>query len=105
MKKIYFLLTVVICILFAGCRYTGINTPVSYGTIQFVNNHSDPYLVKVRGNTSFEYSQKGNSSKTYKVEVGYYNVHVEQQSGYLLYPTEKDYEFYVKESKNTIVSY
>ncbi len=51
------------------------------------------------------FTLNGKQSVTKTVEEGYYNVHVKQQSGYLLYPTEKDYEFYVKENKTSIVSF
>ena len=79
--------------------------PIETGKIQFVNNNSDPYKVVVNGNTSLQFVQNARTS-VYKVaEVGYYSVKVTQQSGYLLYPTEKTFNFYVKEDKTSVVSY
>lgn len=76
-----------------------------YGYIQVINNSSSPYTVSIKGNTSMSFSLNGGTSTTKTVEIGYYNVHVKQQSGYLIYPTEHDYEFYVNENKTQIISF
>ena len=105
MKKVIFIFCAVICCAFMGCKKGSILNPIETGSIQFVNNNSDPYGVVVKGNTSLQFVQKAKTSVYKTVEVGYYNVKVIQQSGYLLYPTEKEYSFYVKENQTTVVSY
>ena len=111
MKKFLSLLVVALCgLIITSCSDR--NSPNAsqqstkkYGYIQVLNNSSDPYTISIKGNTSMSFTLNGKQSVTKTVEVGYYNVHVRQQSGYLLYPTEKDYEFYVKENKTSIVSF
>ena len=111
MKKILSLLFICICMVLVGCsdRNSPTNptnpTGKKYGYIQVLNNSSSPYTISIKGNTSMTFSLNGRTSITKTVETGYYNVHIKQQSGYLLYPTEQDYEFYVNENKTQIVSF
>lgn len=105
MKKVIFIFCAVLCCVFMGCSKGSILNPVETGNIQFVNNNSDPYGVVVKGNTSLQFVQNARTSVYKTVEVGYYNVKVIQQSGYIFYPTEKEYSFYVKENQTTVVSY
>ena len=101
MKKNLFIICALLCCVLMGCSNSSIQT----GRIQFINNHSDPYKVVVKGNTSLQFVQSANTNVYKVVEVGYYNVKVTQQSGYILYPTEKEYNFYVKENQSSVVSY
>jgi len=85
--------------------YTPVENTKKYGQIQVLNNSSSPYTVTIKGNTSSSFTLNGQQSITKTVEVGFYHVHVKQQSGYIFYPTEHDYEFYVKENQTSIVSF
>lgn len=105
-----YLFLIVVSTMMFGC--TERNTPHNYGEpsvqtgyIQCLNNTSDPYIVTIKGNTSYNFTLESRKSITKTVEIGYYNVHVKQQSGYLFYATEKDYEFYVTANKTNIVSF
>ena len=105
MKKHLFLLTIGLTLLFSACSE---NSPInikSYGTIQCVNNTSDPYYVNINGNTPLSFTLEGHHYVTKTVETGYYNVHIKQKNGYLIYPTEKDYSFYVNANENKLVSF
>lgn len=79
--------------------------PVEYGTIQLVNNSKYPFSITIKGNTPSTFSIQGQTSITKTVEVGFYNIHVKQQSGYIFYATESDYEGYVTKGQNLIVSF
>lgn len=109
MKKYLALFLLVVSVVLIGCSdRNSPSNPAStkkYGYIQVLNNSSSPYTISIRGNTSLTFTLNGNQSITKQVETGYYNVHVKQQSGYILYPTEKDYEFYVRENQTSIVSF
>ena len=115
MKRLLFLIIVTVCSLaITSCsdrnspnnpRETTNNNDIKYGYIQVINNSSSPYAITIKGNTPLAFTLNGQQSITKKVEVGYYNVHVQQQSGYLLYPTEHDFEGYVKENKTSIISF
>ena len=62
---------------------------VCQGTIQFVNNSSNPYTVSVSGYGSFVL--QGNHWIKKQYDKGSYIVNVKQNSGYLFYPTEESY--------------
>lgn len=80
-------------------------TNKKYGYIQVINNSTSPYTITIKGNTPSSFTLNGQSVITKTVEVGYYNVHVKQQSGYLLYPTEHDYDGYVEENQTCVISF
>lgn len=103
MKKLFFLFIVAVSCAFISCSDR--NNPISYGSIQCINNNSDPYYVTINGNTPLKFTQNAKTTITKKVEYGYYTIYVKQASGYLLYPTEKEFNFYVKSGKNSVVSY
>lgn len=64
-----------------------------------------PFTVTIKGNTPDTFTLEGMTSTTKTVEVGFYRVHVKQQSGYLLYATENDYEGYVTTKNGLIISF
>ena len=109
MKKYLVLFLLITSVVLFGCSDR--NSPSSpssttkYGYIQVVNNSSSPYSINIKGNTHLTFTLNGEQSITKKVETGYYNVHIKQISGYILYPTEKDYEFYVNEDKTSLISF
>ena len=110
MKKYTFLIITILSMLMLGCKDRNSpsepeKTAKQYGKIQIINNHTDPYTVTVKGNTSSSFMLYGNKYQTISVEVGYYNVHVKQFSGYILYPTEKDYELRVYANKQEVISF
>lgn len=105
MKRL--LLIAITAIAFTGCTKDDKNTGTSggsdMGTIQFINNSNNPYRVYLNNNEIAE--QKGNTSFSKSVSTGFYKVTVSQVSGYLVYPTVKNYEFNVAKGANEIVSY
>ena len=105
MKKIFYLLLFVAIAILTSCSGRNEPTQQKVGYIQVLNNTSDPYYVTFKGNTATSFTIQGKYSTTKAVTPGYYNIHVKQQSGYLLYPTEKDYEGYVYEGRTMIVSF
>jgi len=54
--------------------------------LRFTSTSSNPYLIEVDGNSNVI---SGNTYKDYKLTKGTYSWKVTQQSGYVLYPTEK----------------
>lgn len=105
MKKYTYILFFLIGMMMVGCSSDSPLVIKQYGTIQCINNNSDPYIVTIKGNTSLSFTLEARKSITKSVEVGYYDVHVKQKSGYLFYPTEKDYEFYVQDNQNHVISF
>ena len=107
MKKYLYFLLFAVCVLLVGCksRNEPSQTSKDAGYIQIVNNTSDPYHISIKGNTPLSFSINGKTSITKTVTPGYYGVHIKQQSGYYLYPTEKDYEVYVKNGNTYLISF
>lgn len=105
MKKL--LLPVFAAIIFAGCAKEPTATPKApvceTGTLQFVNNSNHPYNVYVNG--SFEFQQAGNTSREQDFTNGSYVIKVEQESGYLVYPTIKEYSGNLPGCGKVVVSY
>ena len=95
MMKILLLLALLSVVLFPSCDsesgggggYGG--DYVCKGTIQFVNNSSNPYTVSVSGYGSFVL--QGNHWIKKQYDKGSYIIYVKQNSGYLFYPTEESY--------------
>ena len=113
-KQLLFLVISCIVLILSSCNKNNIFTPneptqptkpIEYGTIQCINNSKHPFSITIKGNTPMTFTLEGKTSVTKKVEVGYYTIHVKQQSGYLLYATENDYEGYVTKNNNYIVSF
>lgn len=73
------------------------------GTIQFVNNSTNPYSVYLNG--AFKQTMPGKTSVTFTVNYGYYTCRVVQQSGFVLTPTDQSYSGTVSASSNLIVSF
>ena len=59
------------------------------GTITIVNKESDPYIITINGRSYGTVS--ANSTMKISTDVGYYSIHVEQASGYLLWSSEKTF--------------
>lgn len=105
MKKYLYLFLLVASVLLVGCKSRNEPSQTSSGYIQVVNNTSDPYQINIKGNTSMSFSVKGKQSITKTVAPGYYNIRIKQQSGYYLYPTEKEYDCTVIAGHTYIVSF
>lgn len=60
------------------------------GILKFTNNSSNPYNVFVNNVLKIS-NLAGNTSNIYFYPPGNYSIRVEQQSGYVLYPTIKTY--------------
>lgn len=112
-KKVLFVVVCAICMLLTSCNQPGSTggsgsfweEPTEYWILQCVNNSKYPFTVTIKGNTSTSFVLDGQKYINQKVEVGYYRVHVKQNSGYWLYPTEADYEGYVTSSEMLVVSF
>lgn len=112
MKRLTFILTSVLCILCYSCEKnndpwnSGNQSIDDTGIIQCINNTSNPYTVKIKGNTARTFTLYGNKHIEVEVEYGFYTITVTQQSGYIFYPTEKTYECYVNAgAKHVVVSW
>ena len=73
------------------------------GTIQFINNSTNPYTVSVSGYGSF--TLQGNHYVKKKYDKGSYIVNVKQNSGYLFYPTEESYTVRLGCEEEAVVSF
>lgn len=85
----------------SGKAYKGTGTPrlssggtlnckfPELGTITIVNKESDPYIITINGRNYGTIS--ANSTMKISTDVGYYSIHVEQASGYLLWSSEKTF--------------
>lgn len=63
--------------------------PCPDGTITLVNNSSNPYNIYFNG--AHEYTMQGGTRQDVTKPKGSYSIKVEQESGYVLYPTVKEY--------------
>lgn len=74
------------------------------GSIQAINNSSNPYNVYVNG--ALQFTQSGGTSHTItNVSPGYYTIRVLQQSGYIVYPTDETFNGNVTAGNTLIISY
>ena len=73
------------------------------GTIQFINNSTNPYTVSVSGYGSF--TLQGNHYIKKQYDKGSYIVNVKQNSGYLFYPTEESYTVRLGCEEEAVVSF
>ncbi len=107
MKKYMYLLLLIASVLLIGCK--GRNEPSQtnqeFGYIQVLNNTNDSYYVTIKGNTASSFYLDGKHYITKTVSPGYYVIHVKQQTGYYLYPTEKEFECTVKTGQTSVVSF
>jgi|GEM_PF-1277811 len=71
--------------------------------VRLVNNSSNPYYVYVNG--SYNTTMQGNTFIDYTWNEGYYNIKVEQVSGYLFYPTIKETSFNLIACQDRTVSF
>lgn len=76
---------------------------ICQGTIQFINNSTNPYTVSVSGYGSF--TLQGNHYVKKKYDKGSYIVNVKQNSGYLFYPTEESYTVRLGCEEEAVVSF
>jgi len=87
--------------------YTGTRceTKVSAGkgTIQFINNSTNPYDVYIAA--VFQTTLEGRHSISYTIDEGSYTCRVIQKSGYLTYPTDQSYPVVVVKGGSQVVSF
>ena len=69
-------------------NYVTITIRRPVGTIMLKNISSNPYTVTIG---SEQYVVEGGATKTIETSLGSKNINVRQKSGYILYPTVKDY--------------
>ncbi len=67
--------------------------------LRFTSTSRNPYLIEVNGNSDII---PGNTYKSYKFKKGSYSWRVEQQSGYLLYPTIREGTVNLNEDKEIV---
>ena len=107
MKKVF--LAIAVCFLiFVSCdsdsgNNSWGNSTVCEGTIEFINNSTNPYTVSVSGYGSFVLGGKKYTERSY--EKGSYSIYVKQNSGYLFYPTEETYTVRVSCGSYNVVSF
>lgn len=115
MKRIILVLLMVAA-MFASCKKSDSNnvtpgggsgggggTTVTTGTIQFVNNSTNPYKCYISGTLVAVLS--GGYNQTFTKAFGTYSCEVIQSSGYVLYPTDKTYSATVSASANAVISF
>lgn len=76
---------------------------VTTGTIQFVNNSSNPYNIYIAGVPKG--TLVGKASVSFTIAFGTYECRVIQQSGYLVSPTDKTYTAIVSKTANSVVTF
>ncbi len=86
MKKLL-LVVVIAMISFVSCNDDDTGLFKSTYELRFTCTSDNPYLVEVNGYSNIV---SGNSYKNYYLKKGTYAWRVEQQSGYVLYPTVKE---------------
>lgn len=99
MKQIFLLLSIT-TILFSG---SGCQKNATAGKVRFTNNSSNPYTVYLDG--TIKGTVNGNYSQDYSTTLGAHTARVVQNSGYLLYPTDKSYSVTVTSSVMAQVSF
>ena len=67
--------------------------------LRFTCTSSNPYEINVDGNSDIV---SGGSFKNYTLEEGTYSWKVEQQSGYIAYPTVKEGTVNLKQDKEIV---
>lgn len=107
MKQLFLFLSMVL-FSFVSCKKDSSknaspSSSSSTGTIQFVNNSSNPYSMYING--SPKGTLPGKNTTTFTVDYGSYSCRVVQNSGYVLYPTDKTYTGTVSSSGGMVVSF
>ena len=95
---------------FSGCKKTTTPSPstpttpsATTNTIQLINNSANPYDIYI--NAAYKTRQSGGTSITFTYSFGSYAIEVRQASGYVLYPTVKNYSGTLSATNNIIISY
>lgn len=113
-KNLFILVSVIICLIVGiGCKNKNdeqliktMNTIVySTGTIQVINNTSDPYKIVINGISSDNFTLDSNSYAERRVKVGNYSVKATQKSGYFFYPTEYTWDIKVEGNSKSVCSF
>ena len=77
---------------------------IKTGSIQFVNNSSNPYYIYISG--VLKTTLDGGYYVTYSnVSVGSYSCRVLQKSGYAVYPTDQTYTAVVTNGGTAVISF
>ncbi len=90
MKKLFVFFIVIL--FFQSCD------ELNKGTIRLSNNSTDPYSIFIDGN--YQATLNANTYSEYRLLEGVHKVQVKQNSGYLLYPTEKEYSVRIESMKS-----
>jgi PKD repeat protein len=82
-----------------------VNTVLSQtGTLEFKNNSSNPYEIFINGISTIS-SLSGGATSRVIVPAGPYSIRVLQKSGFVLFPTEQNYNATVACGSNILVSF
>ncbi|HRD82098.1 MAG TPA: hypothetical protein PLL53_15170 [Saprospiraceae bacterium] len=65
------------------------------GSVKFSNTSTNPYQLIINGESRGEFS--GGSWRIFELKAGYYELRAEQVSGFILFPTVKTGEIWVKD--------
>lgn len=82
---------------------TSVNVGIGVGTLKVTSTSSNPYKIEIDGD--YAGIINGHDTKTWKKNKGTYSVRVIQQSGYVLYPTDKNYVAVIKSNETTIITF
>jgi len=101
LKILFAIFAVSMCLNFSSCNKDDDDDEkkeekkekVTTGTIHVTNATDDTYKVTIEG--EYRMVSKNHSLERRNLSVGYYNVFVEQQDGYILYPSKYTYNVYV----------
>jgi len=104
MKKLtIFFLAMMASFVLSSCSKDSINELLNLGTIQCTNTSSDPYFVDISGPSNQTFILNARGVKSVLVKPGSYTISVTQQSGYILYPTKKNYSGTLSQGKTIYV--
>ena len=67
-------------------------------SLELTNGASNPYDIYV--NNRFRQTIAGKEKSTIAIPAGFAKIRVEQKSGYILYPTVKEYEWTISACEN-----
>ena len=90
MKKL--LAFIVFSLLLQSCN------EINKGTLRLSNNSTDPYSIFVDG--KYQATLSANTYSEFRLLEGLHKVQVKQNTGYLLYPTEKEYSVRIEPMKS-----
>lgn len=109
MKRFIYIVLALMIVASVSCKKEttypggGGTTAPTTGKIQFINNSSNPYELYIDGASQGVLA--GSKYVYFTVKFGTHTCRVLQQSGYVLYPTDKSYTADVYNGHDAVVSF